>query len=95
MKEDLRLVSNHVDYHEDHLLFLVRDLREVESRQVQLVVRLKNVLKRWQGVHYMPVVVLTVLIYLHAGRTASHFECFVYSYFLFKQILQQCAVNFF
>ena len=73
MKEDLRLVSNHVYYHEDHLFFLVRDLREVESRQVQLVVRLKDVLKGWQGVHYMPVVVLTVLIYLHAGRTASHF----------------------
>ena len=84
----------HVDDHEDHLLFLVRDLREVESRQVQLVVRLKDVLKRGQGVHYVPVVVLTVLIYLHAGRTASHFCMF--SVFVFSfQAKSGCAQSIF
>ena len=70
-------VPNHVDDHEDHLFFLVRDLSEIEGRQVQLVVGLEHILEGWQRVHDVPIVVLRVLIHLHSGRTASHFAEFL------------------
>ena len=54
----LRLVPNHVHYHEDHLLFLMRYLIEAEGRQMQFIVALEDVLKGRQCVHYVPIVVL-------------------------------------
>ena len=77
VKENRWSVPNHIHDHEDHLFFLVRDLSEIEGGQVQLIVGLEHVLEGGQRVHDVPVVVLRVLVYLHSGRTASHFAYFL------------------
>ena len=43
VQEDWRLVSDHVNYHVDHLFFFVRYLCEGEGWQVDLVVNLEYV----------------------------------------------------
>ena len=72
MQEYLGLLTDHIDYHEDHLLFFVGDLIEAEGGKVQLVVDLKHVFKSWQCVHYVPVIYLRMLIDLHSCSTAAH-----------------------
>ena len=73
MQENLRLLTDHIHYHEDHLLFLVGDLVEAEGGQVQFVVDLEDVFKRGQSVHYVPVINLRMLIDLHSRCAAAHF----------------------
>ena len=73
MQEYLWLVPDHVHYHEDHLLLLVRYLIEAKCWKMQLVVALKDVFKGRQSVHNMPIVVLRVLVHLHTRCAAAHY----------------------
>ena len=55
LEEDGRLGPDHVDDLVDHLLLLVGQLVEAEGRQVQLVVRLEDIVEARQRVHDMEV----------------------------------------
>ena len=43
MQIKLGLVTNHVNYHENHLFLLVRELDEVDLGQLELIVNLEHV----------------------------------------------------
>ena len=43
MQIKLGLVTNHVNYHENHLFLLVGELDEVNLRQLELIVNLEHV----------------------------------------------------
>ena len=81
MNENMWLVPDHVNDHVDHLLFLMRNLVEVERRQVELVVGLKDIFKSWQCVDDMPVIVLTVFIDFHTRCAAAHTFASITSFF--------------
>ena len=70
----MRLLPDHIYDHEDHLLFFVRDLIETKGGQVQLIVDLEHIFKRWQSVHNMPVINLRMFINLHSRRATTHFS---------------------
>ena len=72
MKVQLRFVADHVDYHEHHLLLLVRQLDKVHLWQLQLVVDLENILVGRQRVDCMVVGDRCVLVHLHSGCTTAH-----------------------
>ena len=71
--ENLGPVSDHVDNHEDHLFFAMRNLIEAKSWQMQLIVGLEDIFEGWQSVYDVPVVFLRMLINFHPRCTAAHF----------------------
>ena len=73
MGENLWPVADHVDNHEDHLFFTMRNLIEAKGRKMQLIVGLEDILEGWQCVYDVPVIFLRVLINFHPCRTTTHF----------------------
>jgi len=51
MQVQQRLSSDHIDYHKDHLLFLVWQLLPKEAWKVKLIVDLEHVFVRRQSVN--------------------------------------------
>jgi len=72
MNENVRFVPDHVDDHVNHLFLLVRNLIEIEGRQVKFIIGLKDVFERRKRVDDMPVIVLAVFINFHTRRAATH-----------------------
>ena len=79
----LGLEADHVDYHEDHLLLLVRDLVEAEGGQVEFVVSVEHVLVGRQGVDHVEAAVLRVLVDFHLGRAAAHCQLSILDFKLY------------
>ena len=73
MGENLWPVADHVDNHEDHLFFTMRNLIEAKSWQMQLIVGLEDIFEGWQRVNDVPVILLRMLINFHSRRTTTHF----------------------
>ncbi len=73
MQVQLRLHPDHVDYHKDHLLFLMWQLLAFKARQIKLTVNCEHIFVSRQSVHSVKVSeVGSMLVIFHAGSATAH-----------------------
>ena len=73
LQVELRLRAHHINYHEDHLFLLMRQLKQTHFRQIQFLIHGEDVLIRWQSINLLIIVQQRMFIDFHSGSATTHY----------------------